>query len=101
MIEQLSFAMGTEHACPHCGVIWRCDEDDCLGKPGTDSVKCSDCTKYFSPHSQWGGHRARRDPVWAAKLARMEARQRSCSQPLQILNEKSPCDLSALDGVTA
>ena len=95
------FTMGTLHVCPQCGVEYRCDEDDCLGKPGTDSVRCPAHSKFYSPHSQWGGHRARRDPVWAAKLARMDARQRSCSNPLQIVAEKSPCDLTNLDGVTA
>ena len=35
-MDHLSFAMGTEHVCPECGAVYRCDEDTCLGKPGTD-----------------------------------------------------------------
>jgi hypothetical protein len=101
MSEQLMFPMGTLHVCPKCGVEYRCDEEDCEGKPGTDSIVCPSCCRYFGPHSQWGGHRARCDPVWAAKLARIQAMQRSCSQPLQIVQEKSPCDLTRLDEVSA
>ncbi len=96
MTDQLMFPMGTLHVCPKCGVEYRCDEEDCVGQPGSDSVKCPSHSDFYSPHSQWGDHRARRDPVWAAKLARIMARQRSCSQPLQ---EKSPCDLTRLDEV--
>ena len=102
-MEQLSLAMGTEHVCPQCGVVYRCDEDDCTVQREYYCVDCMPGTyrSIYNAHSTWGGNRAKHDPVWAAKLARIEARMRNCSPPLQIAPaESSPCDLTKLDGNT-
>jgi predicted RNA-binding Zn-ribbon protein involved in translation (DUF1610 family) len=97
-MSQLEFSMGTEHVCPKCGLVYRCDEENCVGRPGERELECSNCAKYFMPHSSWGGHLARRDPVWAAKLARLNARMRSLDKPLAQIKpaEPSPCDLEAM-----
>jgi hypothetical protein len=97
--DQMSLTIGTEHQCPKCGAVYFCDEDQCTVPRGYD---CEDCMPgnyrgWLNSHSTWGGNRAKHDSVWAAKLARIEARMRNCSQPLQIASEPSPCDLTRLD----
>jgi hypothetical protein len=87
-------AVGSLHVCPTCGVEYCCDEENCEGRPLTDAVICPACCRYPMPHSTWGGHRARRDPVWAAKLARIQARMKMSGGLSQIRPPEtlSPCD---------
>ncbi len=98
-MNQLSLAIGTEHHCTECGQTYRCDEDVCSVP---QEYACPGCMRRSSAyanvaHSTWGGNRAKHDPVWAAKLARIETRMRGQDAPVQIKSaEPSPCDLEAI-----
>ena len=73
-MSQLFLAIGTEHVCPKCGEHYFCDEDDCAIPAGAGD--CPKCNRWFVQHYFNVYNRCKRDPVYAAKIERIMARQR-------------------------
>jgi hypothetical protein len=77
-VNQALLALGTEHKCPKCGATYRCDEEGCAVP---FEAQCAACIgEWAQRHHDYTHNQCKRDPVYAAKIARIMARKQDAAR---------------------